>query len=101
MKYHSSLLNQYIDIQDTPENIANQLTCKICEIEETIMRTIPEKVVIGKVMDAEKHPDADKLFVCHIDSGKAGNPLMLSACAQAPDRSEKNEMIGFQWDDLF
>ncbi len=72
MKYHSSLLNQYIDIQDTPENIANQLTCKICEIEETIMRTIPEKVVIGKVMDAEKHPDADKLFVCHIDCGKAG-----------------------------
>lgn len=72
MKYLSSLVQQYITIHDSPDNIANNLTCKICEIEDVVTRNIPELVVIGKVTDASKHPEADKLMVCQLDCGSHG-----------------------------
>ena len=72
MKYSSSLVQKFITIQDSPENIAKNLILKTCEIEEIVERKIPETIVIGKVMSCEKHPDADKLSVCQVDCGKKG-----------------------------
>ena len=28
-----------------------------------------EKIVVGKILSIEKHPDADKLIVCQVDVG--------------------------------
>lgn len=72
MKYSSSLLQKFISIQDSPENIARNLILKTCEIEEIEERHIPETIVIGKVVQCGKHPDADKLSVCQVDCGKKG-----------------------------
>jgi len=46
MKYHSSLLKKYISVKDTPENIAQKLIVKTCEIEEIIERKISDSIVI-------------------------------------------------------
>ena len=77
MKYSSSLLQKFITIQDNPENIAKNLILKTCEIEEIVERKIPETIVIGKVIQCEKHPDADKLSVCQVDCGKKGKFQIL------------------------
>lgn len=77
MKYSSSLLQKFITVQDSPENIAKNLILKTCEIEEIVQRKIPETIVIGKVMSCEKHPDADKLSVCQVDCGKKGKFQIL------------------------
>jgi len=69
MKYSSALLKKFISINDTPENIADNLILKTCEIEEIIERKIPEEVVIGYVTEVKKHPNADKLTVCQVDCG--------------------------------
>lgn len=67
MRYHSSLIKHYISIKDTPEEIAKKLILKTCEVEEIIKRDLPEDVVIGKVINVRKHPQADKLVVCDVD----------------------------------
>lgn len=69
MKYHSSLIKKYISVNDTPENIAQKLIVKTCEIEEIIERKISDLIVIWYVKNCEKHPDADKLNVCIVDCG--------------------------------
>jgi len=40
------LLKRYINIKDNPENIANYLTLKTCEIEEIEKRSVSKDVVI-------------------------------------------------------
>jgi phenylalanyl-tRNA synthetase beta chain len=77
MKYSLSLLQKFITIQDTPENIAKELILKTCEIEEVTERKIVDSIVIGKVLSCEKHPEADKLSVCQVDCGKAGTFQIL------------------------
>ena len=77
MYYSSSLLKQFVSIDDSPENIADNLILKTCEIEEIIERTIPQEVVIGYVKDIKKHPDADKLSVCQVDCGEYGEFQIL------------------------
>lgn len=72
MYYSSSLLKQFISVDDTTENIANNLILKTCEIEEIVERKLPDEVVIGYVNTVEKHPDADKLSVCQVDCGSHG-----------------------------
>jgi len=46
MKYHSALLKKYISIQEAPQDIAQELTLKTCEIEEIIERKIADSIVI-------------------------------------------------------
>ena len=46
MYYSGSLLNRFISVDDTPENIANNLILKSCEIEDIEERKIPDEVVI-------------------------------------------------------
>ena len=67
MKYHSQLIKKYITINDTPENIANNLILKTVEIEEIIERKIDKRIVIWKVISAVNHPDSDHMSVCQVD----------------------------------
>ncbi len=67
MKYHSQLIKKYIDIKDTPENIANNLILKTVEIEEIIERKLDKRIVIWKVVSAVDHPDSDHMSVCQVD----------------------------------
>ena len=46
------------------------------EVDSLKRYTMPEKVVVGRVVACEKHPDADKLNLCRIDVG-AGEPLQI------------------------
>ncbi|GHW02793.1 hypothetical protein AGMMS50249_5790 [candidate division SR1 bacterium] len=72
MKYVSSLIRKYISVNDTAENIANNLILKTVEIEEIIQRSLPVSIVIGKVLTCENHPDSDHLHVCQVDCGDKG-----------------------------
>jgi len=67
MYYLQNLLKRFINVDDSPENIAQNLTLKTCEVEDIKQRQIPTTVVIWKVLSVEKHPNADKLYVCQID----------------------------------
>jgi phenylalanyl-tRNA synthetase beta chain len=65
-------LNEYLPIADLePSAIAKALTDIGLEVEaiESIA-TIQGDVVVGKILKAEKHPDADSLKVCQVDVGR-------------------------------
>lgn len=78
MKYHAWLLQRFVSLPVDAEVFANDLTLKTCEVEEVIIRKIPEKVVIGKATSVSKHPEADKLSVCQVDCGPTGSFQILT-----------------------
>ena len=41
--------------------------------------SVPPKIVIGKVISCEKHPDADKLNVCQVDIGTSVRQIVCGA----------------------
>lgn len=76
MKIAYSWLNEQISIaQYTPEQISTLLTSCGLEVEQLELyqsiRGGLQGVVIGKVLERQKHPNADKLSVCRVDIGTA------------------------------
>ncbi len=70
---HVSLnwLKTHIDLDGkTTEEISDLLTFSGIEVEGIEERGgVHEKVVVAKIVSAEKHPDADKLKICQVDDG--------------------------------
>ncbi|HNW11583.1 MAG TPA: phenylalanine--tRNA ligase subunit beta, partial [Candidatus Rifleibacterium sp.] len=77
MKVLLSWLKDYIDINETPERIADALNMSGLEVEEIIQ---PGKnlnnVVVGKILSRDPHPDAEKLSLCSVDVNR-GQPLQI------------------------
>ena len=77
MKILLSWLKDYIDINETPEKIAEALTMTGLEVEEIIQPGKNIKgVVVGKILTKEAHPDSDHLTLCTVDVGQ-GEPLQI------------------------
>jgi len=70
MKAPLSWLKDYVDINVTPKEYADALTLSGSKVEgiEVAGEDIT-KVVVGKILSIEKHPDADKLQVTKVDAG--------------------------------
>ncbi len=78
MKLSLAWLNTWIDCHDqTPEAISELLTMSGLEVDGMVSLPVSfENVVIGHVLAAEKHPNADKLKVCQVDIGTK-SPLTI------------------------
>ena len=71
MRISLNWLRELVDITLTPEELAHTLTMAGFEVEEIIdLRTNADGVVIGKVIDCQPHPNADKLRVTQVDIGQ-------------------------------
>lgn len=70
MKIPMSWLKDYVDINVSPKNFADAMTMSGSKVEaiEVLGEEI-SKVVVGKIISLEKHPDADKLQVSKVDIG--------------------------------
>ena len=68
MQVSYNLLKEYIDIDISPEELAQRLTINgiILESMENISTEI-EKVVVGKIIAIDQHPEKKKLSVCQVD----------------------------------
>jgi phenylalanyl-tRNA synthetase beta chain len=70
MKISYNWLKQYLDFDQSPYEVAEILTLTGLEVEEvTQIGSTLEGVVVGKVLTCEKHPNADKLSLCTVDTG--------------------------------
>lgn len=72
MKISLSWLKYYVDIQVSVDELCDRMVMAGFEVEsvEDLSESM-EKVVVGKIVRLEKHPDADKLQICQIDIGEA------------------------------
>ncbi|MGB2782930.1 MAG: phenylalanine--tRNA ligase subunit beta, partial [Atribacterota bacterium] len=68
MQVSYNLLKEYIDINMSPEELAQRLTINgiILERMENISTEI-EKVVVGRITVIDQHPENKKLSVCQVD----------------------------------
>jgi len=73
-------LNEWIDLRDkSVEDICSKLDSIGLEVDSVTKQRIPPKVVVGKVLECEKHPDADKLNVCKVDIGTSIRQIVCGA----------------------
>ncbi|MFM6194521.1 MAG: phenylalanine--tRNA ligase subunit beta [Planktothrix sp.] len=77
MRISLNWLRELVDIQMTPQELAETLTVAGFEVEDIEdWRSWADGVVLGKILQAEQHPNADKLRVCQVDIG-ASEPLNI------------------------
>lgn len=71
-------INDFVDINDIDiKTFIDEMTMSGSKVEGyTVEGSDIKNVVVGKVLEIEKHPDADKLVVCKIDVGK-DDPLQI------------------------
>jgi len=78
-----SWLRDYVDIVLPPEELASRLALTGTEVERVEPLGAPEDdavqkhFVVGKVVEREKHPDADKLSVCRVDVGEESPRIIV------------------------
>jgi phenylalanyl-tRNA synthetase beta chain len=76
-----SWLSEYCDPGLTPEFLAGQLAITGTEVEriDTVGPPSAEGFVVGKVVSCEKHPKADRLSLCRVDTGDGERPIVCGA----------------------
>ena len=70
MKFTFSWLKEHLDTKASLEDMVDRLTMIGLEVEKVHDRAKGlEGFVVARVIEAKKHPDADKLTVCRVDNG--------------------------------
>jgi phenylalanyl-tRNA synthetase beta chain len=82
MKAPVSWLRDYVPIEMPVADVAERLAVSTCEVNEISRRGVPDvdgnlgRFRVGKVLEAARHPNADKLQLCRVDVGE-GEPRSI------------------------
>lgn len=88
MRISLNWLRKLVDVTLSPQTLAEILTNAGFEVEDIEdRRKLADGVVVGKVLDVQPHPNADKLRVCQVDIGNANGPLNI-VCGAANVRPD-------------
>ena len=67
-----SWIKAYVpDLDVTPQEFVDKITLSGSHVEnyKTFNKNL-DKIVVGKVLKIDRHPDADKLVICQVDVGE-------------------------------
>ena len=80
MKVSLSWLNDYVNIKMAPSDLADALTMVGLEIESVseYYRYL-DTVFVGRIEAIEPHPNADKLHLCRVDTGRGKVSVVCGA----------------------
>jgi phenylalanyl-tRNA synthetase beta chain len=81
MRIPYSWLREHCDPGMEPAELADRLVMTGTEVErlETVGPSSGEGFVVGKVVKCEKHPKADRLSACMVDTGDGERPIVCGA----------------------
>jgi phenylalanyl-tRNA synthetase beta chain len=71
-----SWLRDYVPIEMPVRELADRLVISTCEVDRIERRGVPDTngnlglFRVGRVLEAEKHPNADRLQLCRVDVGE-------------------------------
>lgn len=74
MRVSLNLIKKYVDLPDklTDEDIARDMTLRTVEVEHVENTALKyHDIVVGKILEVNKHPNADRLKICITDIGEA------------------------------
>ncbi|AFZ26741.1 phenylalanyl-tRNA synthetase, beta subunit [Cylindrospermum stagnale PCC 7417] len=87
MRISLNWLRELVEIKLSPEELAETLTMAGFEVEDIEdRRTWANGVVVGKVLERQPHPNADKLSVCQVDVGS--DEILNIVCGAANVRAD-------------
>ena len=72
-------LREFLEIKESPNELADMLSNSGLEAELTSAPSSLPGVIIGKVENTEKHPDADKLKICIVNDGQKTHQVICGA----------------------
>ncbi|HEX7674039.1 MAG TPA: phenylalanine--tRNA ligase subunit beta [Bdellovibrio sp.] len=83
MKISLKWLQDYVDVKEfftKPEELAEALTRAGLEVEEiTNLAKDFNHVVVGHILEKDKHPNADKLSLCRVSTGDVVHQIVCGA----------------------
>ncbi len=83
MKFSENWLRQHVKTDASREQLAATLTAIGLEVEElTVLGAALDGVVVARIVECAKHPEADRLQVCQVDAGTGG---LLQIVCGAPN----------------
>ena len=84
MQFSENWLRSLVNTDLNSQALSHALTMAGLEVEEMQPVAAPfAKVVVAKILTAEKHPDADRLQVCSVDVGLAQPVQIVCGAANA------------------
>lgn len=97
MKISYNWLKDYVSIDVPAATLAERLSLTGFEVEEVLERRLDfPGVVVGEVLEVQKHPDADRLSVCKVDVGDEVLTIICGAPNVAADQKVPVAKIGSQ-----
>ncbi|MDO7252682.1 phenylalanine--tRNA ligase subunit beta [Helicobacter cappadocius] len=91
----SHLLSKFINISGIDiHKLCDTLSSIGLEVESCIKIELPPKVVVGKVVEKNPHPDADKLNICQVCIGNETLQIVCGAKNVAKDQYVPVALIG-------
>ena len=73
MRIPLSWLREYVRVDATAQQIADALSIATAEVNEVVRAGVPgdlSRFRVGHVLEADKHPDADRLQLTQVDVGE-------------------------------
>ncbi|NOT89278.1 MAG: phenylalanine--tRNA ligase subunit beta [Lysobacter sp.] len=83
MKFSENWLRQHVKTDASRDELAATLTAIGLEVEEmAVLGASLDGVVVARIVECAKHPEADRLQVCQVDAGQGG---LLQIVCGAPN----------------
>ncbi|MER3409491.1 MAG: phenylalanine--tRNA ligase subunit beta [Thermoleophilia bacterium] len=82
MRVPLSWLREYVAVPGPATELAERLAMSTCEVERVFYRGVQDvdgnfgRYLVGRVVEAGKHPNADRLQLCAVDVGE-GSPRQI------------------------
>jgi phenylalanyl-tRNA synthetase beta chain len=82
MKVPVDWLNDYVELSMPLDELANRLAISSVEVDRIVRRGVHDengnlgRFLVGRVLEAAKHPNADRLQLCQVDVGE-GQPRQI------------------------
>jgi phenylalanyl-tRNA synthetase beta chain len=80
MRVPISWLREYVDLPRDTDEIAHRLAMLGFPVEDVIKRPKITGVIVGRIVDLQKHPNADRLQIGSVDVGNE-HPLTIATAA--------------------
>ena len=86
MKFSENWLRTFVDPPCSSDALAHLLTMAGLEVESIDpVAAVFDKVIVAEVMTVDKHPDADRLNVCQVNTGLTEDDGALQIVCGAPN----------------
>ncbi|MGR3741622.1 phenylalanine--tRNA ligase subunit beta [Companilactobacillus sp. DQM5] len=91
MKISLNWLKDYLQIDETPQEIANRVSLTGIEVADVIKPAEGlKKIVVGHINKIEPHPDSDHLNICQVDVGESEDYQIVCG---APNVAQGQDVI--------